>query len=958
MKKVFIFYSILSFIGFGEISAQNKYTKTSDGIILNTAKGKVRVQVLDNDIIRITATPGNSFSAHKSLMVAAKQWKPVKWQLEEKPGAITLSTPKLKARIVRQTGEVSFYTPNNQLILSEKKGGGKTFVPAVVYGDTAFHVRQQFEPTDEAIYGLGSHQRGLMNYKDEQVDLFQDNTIAVVPFYVSTKGYGILWDNNSHTKFGSLKPAQIIPFEHLYQENGKNGLTATYFKKIDLSDPVLSKIDSTVNISQRYQLVEQMPDFSQNKYLSKNPIHPDIEIDSFSVRWTGEIKTMGAGEYRFLTKGDDGIRLWIDNKLIIDNWYPGVMDEVAKINLEGNRKYKIKVEWFNTLGPGWFDRKTPEWFNNLKAATMQLQWIPPLAPEEKYTSVWSELGDQIDYYFMYGPSMDQVVSNYRETTGKVPMFPKSAFGFWQSKEHYHTQKELISVTKEFRERQIPVDNMVQDWFYWHPFPWGSHKFDPERYPDPKGMIDTLHRLNTKVLISVWPLFHPGSENYNQLKEKGFLFTNDGPAYFDAFNKDARNMYWGFLNKQLFPLGIDGWWLDATEPEMSGSPIDPEFIKANMKNALGSGGRYLNAFSLMTTKGVYEGQRSASSDKRVSILTRSAFAGQQRYGAITWTGDVIGNWNVFKEQISAGLNFNLSGIPYWTTDIGGFFELYAGGNRNGLNEDLAGPSHPEYNELFTRWFQFGAFCPIFRVHGTYAPREMWKFGEQSYKIQLKYDQLRYRLMPYIYSLSGKITQDNYTLMRPLVMDFKTDKQVLNIDDQFMFGPSILVNPVTTYKASSRNVYLPQASGWYNFWTGEYLKSGQSIEADAPIQTMPLFVKAGSIIPMGSFIQYATEKPDGPLEIRIYRGADGHFTIYEDEGDNYNYEKGVFATIPLSWNDKEKTLTIGNRKGSYPGMPVKRTFRMVLVSTNKGTGLDVAGKADREIVYDGKLTRIKF
>ncbi len=487
--------------------------------------------------------------------------------------------------------------------------------------------------------------------------------------------------------------------------------------------------------------------------------------------------------------------------------------------------------------------------------------------------------------------------------------------------------------------------------------WGSDVFDSTRYPDPKGMLNTLHNeLHTRFVISVWGKIYTNTANFKELNEHGFMYQNplkdsvidflkNHYSYYDAFNPDARKMYWNQIDKNLFSKGVDGWWLDASEPELPDSGPTPDLMARYMNPTYnGPGILNLNAYPLMHTGGIYEGQRKTDPDKRVCILTRSAFAGQQKYGTIIWSGDISGEWGVLKQSISAGLSFAISGMPFWTTDIGGFWERYPGGNQN-----------KAYRELFTRWYQFGSFCPIFRAHGSNTPREIWYFGDSSdvsYKTQLKFDQLRYRLMPYIYTLNGMVNHQDYTLMRALVMDFPLDKKTWNIEDQYLFGPSILVNPVTTPGATQRKVYLPESKGWYDFWTGEFLNGGQAISAPAPYDEMPLYIKAGAIVPLGPDLQYAMEKPADPIELRVYTGDNGSFDLYEDENINYNYENGAFSTIPFHWDESSQTLIIGDRKGSFPGMLKERTFNIVFINKNNGNGFSISPKIDKAILYSGK------
>ena len=565
-----------------------------------------------------------------------------------------------------------------------------------------------------------------------------------------------------------------------------------------------------------------------------------------------------------------------------------------------------------------------------------------------YMYISSEVADVIDYYFFYGPDLDKVIASYRELTGQAPMFGKWAYGFWQCKNRYKTQEEILGVARKYRELHIPVDNIVQDWFWWNRK--GEHVFN-QNYPDPKGMVDQLHRENFHLMISVWPFFEPGSTAYETMDTNGWFidktvvakppYHQDKMAVYDASNPDARKFYWSLMNGGLFKLGIDAWWLDTTEPETEGRE---ENVQLNHQLAIGSGNRYVNLFPLMTTTAVYQGQRAATDQKRVFILSRSAFAGSQRNAVSAWSGDINSDWLTFQRQIPAGLNYSLSGLPYWTTDIGGFVT----GN----------PDDPAYRELFIRWFQFGTFSPIFRVHGTRTndQNELWSYGPEAQKILVAYDRLRYRLLPYIYSMAWKVSNESYTPMRALAMDFRTDPRAQNVGDQFLFGPALLVSPVTEPGADVRRMYLPKAD-WYDFWTGQKLKGGAMLSTPAPLDRLPLFVRAGSIVPLGPDVQFAAERPADPIELRVYRGADATFMLYEDENDGYNYEKGAFATIPITWNDTAQALTIGERKGSFPGMLPNRTFRIVFVAENHGTGIAPASTADKSVAYDGRAVLVK-
>jgi alpha-D-xyloside xylohydrolase len=557
----------------------------------------------------------------------------------------------------------------------------------------------------------------------------------------------------------------------------------------------------------------------------------------------------------------------------------------------------------------------------------------------------SEVSDSIDYYFLYGPDFDRLIAAYRELTGPAPLFGKWAYGYWQCKNRYDSQQELLAISQKYRDLHIPLDNIVQDWFWWNTM--GEPVFN-KNYPDPKGMIDSLHAKNVHLMISVWPYFRPGSPTYDDMDERDFFidrtkvqsFHPPQMALYDAFNPDARKYYWNLMNNALFKIGADAWWLDTTEPETEGR--ETNLLVTNKVNHGRNGARYANEFPLMTTTAVYQGQRAASDQKRVFILSRSTYSGAQRNAAATWSGDVDPNWETFRRQIPAGLNYSVSGLPYWTTDIGGFVS--------------ANPDDPAYRELYIRWFQFGTFCPIFRAHGTRTTNqnEIWSYGPEAQKILTAYDQLRYRLMPYIYSLAWKTTSEGYTIMRPLVMDFREDVRAQNIGDQFLFGPALLVNPVTEPGAIKRHLYLPSAL-WFDFWTGAVAKGGQPIDAPAPLDRLPLYVRAGSILPLGPDIEYASQKSADPIELRVYRGADGSFTLYEDENDSYNYEHGLYATIPFTWDNSAQTLTIGDRSGSFPGMLQKRTFHIAFVRENHGIGGALTDTPDKTVEYSGtKIT----
>lgn len=621
------------------------------------------------------------------------------------------------------------------------------------------------------------------------------------------------------------------------------------------------------------------------------------------------------------------------------------------------------------------------------------------------TSFSSEVGECIDYYFMYGGDADGVIAEMRDLTGEVPMFPLWSYGFWQSKERYKSQHETVGVVKKHRELGVPIDGIIQDWQYWGSnYLWNAMEFLNEEFPTPRAMVDEIHAMNAHMIISVWSSFGPATRQYRELEKIGALYNfstwpesglttwppnmdyPSGVRVYDAFNPEARDIYWNHLNDGLFKLGIDGWWMDSTEPDhLSMQPEDMD-----TPTAMGSFRKVRNAYPLVTVGGVYDNQRALTSDKRVFILTRSGFAGQQRYGANVWSGDVFSSWENFRKQIPAGLNFSMCGIPHWNSDIGGFFA----GEYNRSWNDGSASKNPMFQELYVRWLQFGAFNPMMRSHGTDLSREIYHFGQKGEPIYDAIERtihLRYSLLPYIYSTSWEVTDKQSSFMRALVMDFAKDKHVWDINDQFMFGKSILVAPVVNAqytpekkiegaeeegwsqadgdvedkrsgvdfsRTETAKVYLPAGCRWYDFWTNEAFEGGKEILKETGIDIIPLYIKAGTILPIGPEVQYATEKSWDNLVLRIYEGADGVFTLYEDENDSYNYEKGIYSTITFTWNDAKETLTISDRKGSFPGVLTQRKFNIVRVGKNKANGMETVETFDQVVHYTGKMVELKF
>ncbi|MGA2908544.1 MAG: TIM-barrel domain-containing protein [Terracidiphilus sp.] len=647
--------------------------------------------------------------------------------------------------------------------------------------------------------------------------------------------------------------------------------------------------------------------------------NPPTEVIHLDENGTGTFQTGPEGEYGFLLSGNGRgkLQLSVNNEKVIDlrnMWLP--WSAGGKIQLAANTSYKVTAE---TGGGTELSVRAP-------SDTMAFR---------------SQVGQGIDYYFIYGPEPNQVVAEYREFTGAAPLLPRWAYGFWQCRERYSSQQQVLDTAAEFRKRNIPVDVLVQDWQYWGKYGWNAMRFDESSYPNPEEMMTGLHRQNFHMVISVWAKFGSETAVDHQFKDAHLLLTSAASTgepgetrepenWADLFDPEAQKLYWSDIDHNLFSDGLDGWWLDASEPE--GDPLKDD------NTYLGPGRIVRNAYPLFETSAVYNGQRATTESKRVVILSRSAYAGQQRNASISWSGDISANWETLRRQIPAGLSFAMSGFPYWTTDIGGFFrpaDQY---------------TSADYHELLIRWFQFGTFCPIFRIHGYQSKTEMWNYGPEVEKILTEYDQLRYRLMPYIYSSAWGVTSRGEAVMQALPFVYPGELALRDVDDEFLFGNSLLVSPVTQPKAESRRVVLPAGNDWIDFWSGKSFHGGQTIVAAAPLNQIPILVKEGSIVPMGPVVQ-STADADDPMEIRIYGGKDADFLLYEDSGDSYAYEHGARATIRLHWDDRRKTLSIGDRSGAYPGMRSEQKLHIVLVKEEHGIGIGPESEVDRTATYAG-------
>ena len=945
MKKKSFLLPLLFIISLS--GSAGDFVKTGDGIIVRPdiqfAGGarQVQLKVIANNIIRVMAIPDIDLKPLASLIITGKK-ESAKFDVIESKGNVSLKTTNLTAVVNLQTGSVSFFDLGGKQLVTEKVLG-RSIQPQVHEGEKLYTIRQDFITSpDDAWYGLGQHQDGLMNYRTYQVQLFQNNTEVAVPFLVSKKNYGILWDNYSLTNFGDVKPYQPLNALKLFSKTGEQGwLTASFSNdKNAPSQIIVQRPESTIS----YEFLGDSKLFLPKEFKPENGL----------AVWEGDIASDVSGIHKLRFTYAGYLKVWINGQLLIDrwrqNWNPG--SAILDVDLQKGKKYAFKAEWIPYGGESYISAK----------------WLQPLTLEEKNAySFSSEAGHQLDYYFIYGKNMDDVISGYRRLTGKAVMLPQWSFGFWQSRERYKTQEEILSIVAEFRKRKIPIDNIVQDWFYWKEHQWGSQEFDEARFPSPDNMIKTLHeQYHTRFMISVWPKFYKGVSAYNDFNKKGWLYKrniNDsvrdwvGPGYhstfYDVFNEGARKGFWDLINKKIYSKGVDAWWMDASEPDIL-SNVNPQKRKELMSpTALGPAALVLNAYPMLNVKGIYEGQREANPNNRVFILTRSAFAGSQSYGAATWSGDIAARWEDMKAQISAGVNFSMSGIPYWTMDIGGFAV-------EGRYEKPNTADEEEWREQITRWYQFGAFVPLFRAHGQFPYREIFHIAPENhpaYQSILYYNQLRYRLLPYVYSLAGNAYHNDGTMMRGLVMDFPNDSIACNINDEYLFGPSLLINPVCEYKQRTREVYLPKGAGWYDLYKGQYFDGGQKIKADASYERMPVFVKAGSIIPFGPDLQYTSEKPADVITLYVYTGADAFFNLYEDEGTNYNYEKGAFLDIPIKYNESTKTLTIGDQKGSFNGMLQQRKFNIVWVTKDNKTGIDLQNSKGKTVNYNGRSVSIR-
>ncbi len=902
------------------------YKVDGNTVTIRTADSQVRIQVLGEKVFRVSVTPGRKFNDRKSLAVVPQEaFNAFEVTKGDDGLGVRVATESLSAWVDPE-GTVFFFDADGKELAGD---GRATFTPIQVEGKSAWSTTVSFaSDPDESFYGLGQHQSGEFDHKGRNEELFQYNTKVSVPMVVSTKGYGILFDAYSLSRWGNPAPYQLLgeAFK-LYDKEGVEGaLTATYtpFQ----GEPVVVREDSL---------------YYENEFAIKNL--PNIPLQGAKVVYEGFVEAPETGDYHFIQyyAGFQSTVIGVE-EMMSRRWRPAWNPNSFKFvkHLEAGVRTPIRVEWEPDGGVSYI---------GLRVAPLQTP------EEESRLCFWSEFEPMADYYFIAGDGCDEVIKGYRTLTGKAPVMPKWVLGFWQSRERYSTQEELVGTLAEMRRRGIPVDNIVQDWHYWLEDQWGSHEFDASRYPDPEKMLDDVHAMHGRFMISVWPKFYTNTDHYKELKAAGFAYTHAEEAgledwlghkqsFYDAYADGGRKMFWRQMDESLYSRygkKIDAWWMDASEPNLRDCLPWDYFRWLVTPTALGPSTEYLNAYALVNAMAIYDGQRGVDPDKRVFLLTRSGFAGLQRYSTATWSGDIGTSWTDMRMQMAAGLNYSMSGIPFWGMDIGGF---------SVMNKFYDPENNDEWQELQTRWHQFGTFVPLFRTHGQWPQRELWNIapeGSPAYESILSYMKLRYNLMPYLYSLTGAVHFEDYTLMRGLPMDFPDDPKVRDLSDQWLFGPALMPCPVYEYKARSREVYFPEG-GWYDFYTGAYVDGGQTLTAAAPYGRIPLFVRAGSIVPFGPDMQWSDEKPADDIRLYVYAGRDADFTLYEDDGLTYDYEKGLCTTIPMHWDDASRTLTIGGRHGFYPGLLEERTFVVVLVDPThpRGFAPDAPGT---EIRYAG-------
>ena len=943
----------------------------------NYGPSQIRLQVVGDRIIRVQATAEQSFRNKQSLIIVPQKGK-ANYKVEEQGDDLIITTAAMRAVLNEATGQITFYDLKGQVLLNEVAQGGKTFKPFTV-PDREIGVdiakvpeaqkhgwswRALFDsPDNEAFYGLGQHQSEELNMKGKNEDLFQYNTKVSVPFVISNKNYGILWDSYSYCRWGNPDDyLQLNRAFKLYDKDGKEGqLTGTYVAKN--GQKIVRGEDS---IYFEYAMPETSEICNKTDKGGIQNLPKGFALNGSKVVYEGYVEAPTNSFYQFILYYAGYMKIYIDGKLVVpERWRTAWNPNSYKFEtaIQKGKKTPIRIEWQPDGDVS---------YCGLRVAA------PRSEAEKNQLSIWSEMSPDMDYYFIAGKNMDEVISGYRTLTGKAPVYPKWVLGFWQSRERYQSSKDIEENMKKFRDLKIPVDNIVQDWNYWKLDSWGSHEFEAARYPNPQAMLDSVHALHGRFMISVWPKFYDTVKNYKELDAKGWMYHQAikddihdwlgfRGSFYDAYDAGARKMFWRQMDENLYTkykFGIDAWWMDASEPNVR--DCTPMWYRKALSGptALGTSTEYFNAYSIVNADAIYNGQRSVNPNQRVFLLTRSGFAGEQRYSTATWSGDIATRWEDMRAQMTAGLNYSMAGLPFWGMDQGGFCveNRYVAAQQEFDKTGKENADLKEWRELQARWNQFGCFVPLYRAHGQWPLREVWNIApadHPAYKTIVAYDKLRYRLMPYLYSMAGMVHLKDYTMMRGLVMDFNGDEKVLDIKDQWMFGSALMACPVGEYQKYSREVYLPKQKGWYDFYTGAYHAGGQTIVADAPYDKIPVFIPEGAILPIGPEMQWSDEKKPELIDLYVYAGKDGSYTLYEDEGTNYNYEKGKYAVIDFKYDDARKQVTIGARKGSFDGMLQKRRFNIILVDQKKQQGVNLAKSPKGKVVkYAGQAMTVKL
>jgi alpha-D-xyloside xylohydrolase len=967
----------------------------------------VQLEVINDNIIRVRATSDAELPTKQPSLMIVKQTAPAKntYTVSDENNTVVVKAKNVKSVVSKATGEVTFYDAEGRQLLKEAPKG-KLFsnftVPEREYGlkggpaiteemKHGLQWQMTFDsPDDEAFYGLGQHQSEEFNMKGKNEDLFQYNTKVSIPFVLSNKNYGLLWDAYSYCRFGNPHDyLQLNRAFKLYDKYGRPGhLTGTY---TDRRGRTLERDEDSIYYEYAYPATSEIANRTDNGGLKNLP--KGFNLQGANVVYEGFIEAPKASLYQFILYYAGYIKVYIGGQEVVsERWRTAWNPNAYKFSVElpKGQRQQLRIEWQPDGGESYCGLRVSE---------------PRSKQQREQLSIWCEMARDMDYYFIAGQNLDEVISGYRTLTGKASLYPKWVLGFWQSRERYKSSGEIEQTLAEFRRRHIPIDNIVQDWNYWKLDSWGDHTFEAARFPNPQAMLDSVHQMHGRFMISVWPKFYDTVENYKELDKNGWMYHQAikddihdwlgfRGSFYDAYDAGARKMFWRQMDENLYtglsakssangktniskdaqPSMVDAWWMDASEPNVR--DCTPMWYRKALcgPTALGTSTEYFNAYSTVNADAIYNGQRNTwknnilkkakkASEPRVFLLTRSGFAGEQRYSTATWSGDIGTRWEDMRAQMTAGLNYSISGIPFWGMDQGGFCvenryvaaqQLF---DRTGQeNEDLK-----EWRELQCRWNQFGAFIPLFRAHGQWPLREIWNIAPDNhpaYKSFVYYDQLRYRLMPYLYSLAGWAHFRDYTLMRALVMDFNGDRKVENIGNQWMLGPALMACPVGYYKARNRSVYFPRQCGWYDLYTGSYTEGGQTLVVDAPYDRIPVFVREGAIIPFGPAMEWSDEKPAELINLYVYAGQNGQFQLYEDEGTNYNYEKGQYATIDISYDNATRTVTFDQRKGSFPGMLKERQFNVVLVSKEAPKALNLEQPEGKLVKYNGTAVSVKL